>query len=100
MPIPDGSVVITPAQMYNMQGETAKKVDDLTSEVRALRDAVNPAFADVRATQSDHETTLRSLVRDVTVLKTQAKALWAGIGLLLIALGVLAGFLSAMHGGS
>jgi hypothetical protein len=47
--------------MYQMQGETAKQVEALTGEVRALRDAVNPAFADVRHDLGDHETRLRAV---------------------------------------
>lgn len=90
MPIPDGSVVITPAQMYAEIQATRQAVDRLTS-------TVDPAMTEVRNVQHDHETTIRGLVRDTTVMKTQLRAAWAGLGLLLIALGVVAAFVANAH---
>ena len=98
MPIPDGSAVTTPGQMLGKIDATIRGLDSLTGEVRAMRGEINPAFADLRSDVADHETTLRAVVRDVTVVKTQLRAAWAFLGVLFIALGVVAGFLSAMHG--
>lgn len=105
MPIPDGSVVITPAQMYAMQGDTAKKVDDLTSEVRALRDAVHPAFADLRSDLADHETRVRVIESKLpdelgTRLSALEQVRWKATGIAslvsaLIASGVVAAVVEA-----
>jgi hypothetical protein len=53
MPIPDGSVIITPAQMY-------QQIGDLAGAVRDLKAVVDPAMTSVRHDVADHETRLRT----------------------------------------
>jgi hypothetical protein len=54
--VPEGSVVITPAQMYT----ELRAVHDL---VRDLKGVVDPALSDIRGDVADHETRLRSVER-------------------------------------
>lgn len=101
MPIPDGSVVITPAQMF-------AQIGDLTEAVRDLKATVDPAINDMRHDVADHEARIRTVesygLADVparvAVLEqrkhvTPAALLWA-FGTAIAALGVLVTFLSVV----
>lgn len=103
LPIPDGSVVITPTQMYG-------QIVDLTDAVRELKGVVDPAISDVRKDLTDHETRLRRLESygpadmPVRVAALEARkfvpptALWSAFALALTALSVLAAFLAVKGG--
>lgn len=56
--VPEGSVVITPAQMY----EELRAVHEL---VRDLSGKVDPALADLRRVADDHESRLRGIEKRV-----------------------------------
>jgi hypothetical protein len=90
MPIPDGSVIITPAQMY-------QQIGDLADAVRDLKGAVDPALRDVRHDIADHETRLRAQEQRKTV--APAALAWA-IGTAVACLGVLITFLALYRGGA
>jgi hypothetical protein len=92
MPIPEGSVVVTPSQMYEEIKETRKAVDRLIT-------TVDPALSDIRgdaaALTLAFHTHVAESVKDasrLTVVETQLRAAWAVLGLLMIAAGVLASF--------
>lgn len=84
MPIPDGSVVITPAQMY-------RQIGDLAEAVRDLKGAVDPALTDIRHDVTDHETRIRTIEARKVV---SPATLNAAIGTAIVALGVLITFLA------
>ena len=81
MPIPDGSVVITPAQQYAEIREMRKSLDKLVN-------TVDPAFAAIREKQHDHEGRLRAVERKVWI----AAGFAAGAG------GTVGGLLSQLFG--
>lgn len=54
MPIPDGSVIITPTQMYTEIQAANAKIDHLTA-------ILDPAVRDMQSDISDHETRIRTL---------------------------------------
>lgn len=56
--IPDGSVVVTPTDMY-------REIRDMHDELRALNSSINPALQELRADVSDHESRIRTLERRV-----------------------------------
>lgn len=92
MPIPDGSVIITPSQMYSEIRQTREAVDRLTA-------TVDPTMTDIRSDAAAlalaFSTHVAESVKDasrLTVVETQLRAAWAALGLLLIAAGVLAAF--------
>jgi hypothetical protein len=85
--IPPGSVLITPQQMYAQIGE-------LTTAVRELKSAVDPAMVEVRHDLTDHESRLRQLEARKYVPPTALA--WA-IGVALTALAVLIAFLGLHH---
>ena len=75
LPIPDGSVVITPAQMYSQIGT-------LTDEVRGLKGVIDPALSEIRTDVKDHakdldehRTKLVDLGTRLTILETQSKVI-------------------------
>lgn len=97
MPIPDGSVVITPAQMYAEIQETRKSVDRLVT-------TVDPALSDLRADVARGQMSIDTLFsarnnhgNRLTAIETKLNAAWAVITLLLVALGVVAAFLALGH---
>src|SRR5690348_15447382 len=101
MPIPDGSVVITPRQMYDQIGELAQAVRGVSEDVRAVKSAVDPAIAEVRSDIVEVKSRTAAaegeqtrLATRVTILETKIRVAWALFGAVLIALGVVAGFLS------
>lgn len=65
--IPDGSVVITPVQMYERITSTEAKVDHLTAIIdpalQNIRDDVAELKTDAEKVHSDFETRLRALER-------------------------------------
>ena len=52
--IPDGSVVVTPTDMY-------REIRDMHDELRALNSSINPALQEIRGDVEDHETRIRTL---------------------------------------
>lgn len=91
---PDGSVIITPRQMYDELLATRQAVERLTN-------TVDPAIADIRADQAQTRTDVDTLYtsrntldRRVTIIETKLNAAWAAIGLLLAACGVLVALLA------
>lgn len=83
-PIPDGSVIITPSQMY-------QQIGDLANAIRDLKGVVDPAVAEIRHDVSDHETRLR-VIEQRKYVSPQA-VFWA-FGTAVAALGVLVTFLA------
>jgi len=90
--VPEGAVIITPAQMYNEIQETRRSVDRLTS-------TIDPAMLDMRHDLADFGARLTALdVRQakdanrITVLETKLVAAWAMLGLLTAAVGIVAAF--------
>jgi hypothetical protein len=90
MPIPDGSVIITPTQMYQQIGELAIAVRDLKS-------VVDPAITDVRHDVADHESRIR-VIEGRKYVSPVALAWFAGFAV--TCLGVLITFLALTHGGA
>ena len=75
--VPDGSVIITPRQMYDQIGA-------LTDEVRGLRATVDPALSEVRADAKEALTAANDLGKEnvrlnlrLTVIETKFKIAWA-----------------------
>ena len=54
IPIPDGSVIVTPAQMF-------AEMRDMHDEIKSLRSEVSPVLTDIRSDVQDHEGRLRVL---------------------------------------
>jgi hypothetical protein len=73
MRIPDGSVVITPTQMYQEIRET----HDLVKDVAAKLD---PALTEIRNDIADHEGRIRGIERRVWFWAGTASALGASAG--------------------
>lgn len=98
MPIPDGSVVITPAQMY-------QQIGDLANEVRELRGVVDPALSELRTDVKDHTTMLNShggkLVRvgtRLTIIETKLKVIGWLLGVVVIpGIAAVAAVLGVIH---
>lgn len=88
MPIPDGSVVITPTQMY-------QQIGDLASAVRDLKGAVDPAVSELRHDLGDHETRIRDLEKRRYV---SPAVVGAALTFAVAVLGVLIAFLTLYHG--
>lgn len=97
VPVPDGSVIITPAQMYT-------EIRDMRTAVEKLTNTVDPALLDLRRDVTtldkrqaeDHSEVSKAgmlLANRVTVLETKIAAAWAVVGLLAVALGLVAAFL-------
>lgn len=91
--LPDGAVVITAAQQYAELREVRSAVDRLTN-------TIDPAFSDLRRDLADQVTKQLALevvqAKDgnrITILETKLNAAWAFLGLLAVALGVVAAFL-------
>lgn len=82
LPIPDGSVIITPNQQY-------AELQLLRQSVDRLVNTVDPAFADLRHDVADHETRIRSVERKV----------WMAAGFAATVGSVGGGLLSRMLGG-
>lgn len=83
MPIPDGSVVITPGQMYTELQAMRKSVDNLAT-------TVDPALNEIRRDVSDHETRMR--IVEARYVSRVSVAWLAGTAIAL--LGLLVTFLS------
>lgn len=92
-PDPNVAAVITVNDMYHELQGVRQDVQLLTVKL----DTIPAQLATLSAGHADHETTIRSLVSSVTTMRTQLRAAWAGIGVLLIALGVVAAFLADFH---
>jgi phage shock protein A len=95
--IPEGSVIITPGQMYS-------EMQQMRSAVEKLANTVDPALANVRRDLADLVAREATDVRDlttlvqtalsrVTVLETKLLAAWAVIVLLVAAIGSVAAWL-------
>lgn len=89
MPIPDGSVVITPAQMYGEIQETRKSVDRLVA-------TVDPSLSDIRSDVDQHRHDIDKLFESrnrareqLTAINTKLNAAWAFIGLICTVAGVV-----------
>jgi hypothetical protein len=89
MPIPDGSVVITPRQMYDELQGTRRAVEALTA-------TVDPALSDLRSDLVAHGVRLSAAEVDrekmgnrITALETAKRVTWAGAALLFAAAGVV-----------
>lgn len=95
MPDTDRSVaaVITVNDMYHELQGVRQDLNTLGTKL----DTIPVQLSTLAAGHADHETTIRSLVSSVTTMRTQLRAAWAGIGVLLIALGVVAAFLADFH---
>lgn len=93
MPIPDGSVVITPNQQYAelqaLRLSVTESMGSLTAAVTALTENVSKQAGDERRTLDDHETRIRSVERKV----------WMAAGFAAAIGGVGGGLLSRMLGG-
>lgn len=90
MGIPEGSVVITPAQMYAQQVVTAAAVQKLEGKIDTVIEQLDQQRTEKNRVDQDHETRLRTL----------EKARWPLASLtVLIALGALAIGLIQMAGG-
>jgi hypothetical protein len=55
-PIPEGSVIITPSQMY-------AEIRAMHASVEKLANTVDPALSDIRSDVRDHETRIRGIER-------------------------------------
>lgn len=55
-PVPDGSVIITPTEMF-------KELRETHDEVKALGPRIDSLADTIRATADDHETRIRALER-------------------------------------
>jgi hypothetical protein len=86
LPVPDGSVIITPAQMYTELREMRTAVERLTS-------TVDPALQDVRSDVTALQLESQRNGNRVTIVETQLKAAWAVLALLIGALAAVAGYL-------
>lgn len=72
VPIPAGSVIITPAQMYD-------EIKATRAEVQQLSTLLNPAITKIQADVADHEHRLRSLERKVVAASGGAAVLGGGL---------------------
>lgn len=93
MPIPDGSVVITPAQMYTEIRETRSAVDRLTNTIDPALSEVRRDLVDLVQRVAASEVTSVKNTNRITVLETKLTAAWAVLALLIAAIGAVAGFL-------
>ena len=58
IPVPDGSVIVTPAQMF-------AEMREMHDEVKALKNVLDPALTDIRTDVKDHELRLRSVEKRI-----------------------------------
>lgn len=91
--IPDGSVVITPVQMYDEQRKTHEAVIDLTSTVKAMADSVRQERIDTARDIADHEARLRVVEQRKSV---PPAALWTALGVAVAAIAALATVLAVV----
>lgn len=85
--IPHGSVVITPPQMYEEMREIGQKVDRLIT-------AVDPALTEIREDILESKAHRKELEGRLRVVESRPvvtpRAMWAGAGVLIAALGLIA----------
>lgn len=74
--IPDGSVIITPTQMYSEIQSANAKIDHLTA-------IIDPAMQDMRHDVADHETRIRTL----EMWRWKAAGVGAAVGAVVAVLG-------------
>jgi hypothetical protein len=72
MPIPDGSVIITPAQQY-------AELRALTSAVEKLTNTMDPALADIRKDVDDSRADIKEIRTEVAALQRWRSALASAV---------------------
>lgn len=75
MSVPEGSIIITPAQMY-------ESIQKDIGEIKAGQSDLKVALSSVPATVADHETRLRALERFKYLMIGAAAAIGGGSGAL------------------
>jgi predicted negative regulator of RcsB-dependent stress response len=95
--VPDGSVVITPAQQYAEQQEIRKAVERLTNTIDPAISEIRRDITDAQTKHAELEVKLGAVANRVTIVETHGKAAWAAIILLVMVLGVVAAFISLRH---
>lgn len=81
--IPEGSVVITPTEMYRELRDTHDEVKALSASVNDFSESLKNVVGGLRATDDDHEVRLRALEKLVWRTSGAAAVLGAAVSYLI-----------------
>lgn len=81
--IPEGSVVITPTEMYRELRDTHDEVKALSASMLDISDSLKNVVGDLRASDADHEVRLRALEKLVWRTSGAAAILGAAVSYLI-----------------